>query len=438
MRYSSALPVLLALASLTACGAASDGDPDEALPSVAQEAKGGGAPPTIDPARELMITDLSVVEDPTRTVATTALPSAAAPWTFGRLVQQMAGDHDASDFVLHLLESWETDQALNGFTATARPSIRTLVIEPWLRKSGGTKLDFRFAPFRLLAIVNRLDLRDTLGGKHNLDAGEGRFVFGVLDEAGNKLPFTVIFEYEQPAAKGKDIQAWAESWHALGSLPFGPGYNQALQAITSAFAGPNCPDKPNKSCLNQIRTNDAALAADGTDPNLSTGKLWELREFHLSSSTGYLEPHTTKQTPDESLNGSSPLSSFLRANAAGILANTQPLPSTMTAAANVAPTGHVWNAPGAVNPEVRFQFAVNTCNGCHTTETNTRFLHVKTRAAGQPAGLSTFLTGGTAVDPVTGQTRSFGDLAKRASDLAYVLTADPKALEGKTKKVKSH
>ena len=64
------------------------------------------------------------------------------------------------------------------------------------------------------------------------NAGEGRFVFGVLDNGGQPLPFTVILEYEQIATSRAQLRGWAQQWHALGALAFGEPFNAALQQIT--------------------------------------------------------------------------------------------------------------------------------------------------------------------------------------------------------------
>src|SRR5262245_12408905 len=67
------------------------------------------APPapacTIDVDKELWIRDLSVVEDPLRTtyVANPTNPSQGV-WTFGRLMENMAGNNDPSEFVLHMFK----------------------------------------------------------------------------------------------------------------------------------------------------------------------------------------------------------------------------------------------------------------------------------------------------------------------------------------------
>ncbi len=391
----------------------------------------------IDAARELMIVDLSVVEDPIRTrwprpapspnplLATAARPApgggvvvanpSQAKWTFGRLMADMAGANDPADFVLRWLRQWEVDQTINGFVAPARPQIGAQIIDPWLAASGGARLDLSKAPFRLLAIVNRLDLRRNPSYSAG-NAGEGRFVFGATDPAGNALPFTVIFEYELPARTLGDVKAWAQAWHELGSIPFGPAYNAKLEANTDRYAGRGvAPLRPNGSSINQVRTNEIALASP-----------WELREFRLESRGGQLVQVTAKQEVDASLFGTTALADFVNANEVTILAGRHTVPPAMLAAA--APARFVLQAPGIRNPEARHKVAVATCSGCHFRETGTGFTHVGPRSPGQTAPLSGFLTGIAAPDPLTGAPHAFNDLAARAADLRHVLTTSTVAL----------
>src|SRR5262249_59164334 len=78
------------------------------------------------------------------------------------------------------LQTWQANQTINTFNVPARPNINTQIIQPWLAASGGASLDLGIAPFRLLAIVNRLDLRTGSGGYggSTRNAGELRVVFG--------------------------------------------------------------------------------------------------------------------------------------------------------------------------------------------------------------------------------------------------------------------
>ena len=405
---------------------------------------------------QLMITDLRVVEDPIRT---NPRAGANATWTFKYLIENMAGKQDPSEFAMNWLKQWETDRLINGHIAPARPAIRQLVIEPWLKASGGRKLDLAKAPFKLLAIVNRMDLRvheDT----RVATAGEGRFVFGVLGSDGKPLPplagdaaggFTVIFEYELVATKMDQLRDWAMRWAQLGEHPLGsPLYNQALERITRSFTDRNsAPAKPNGSSLNQVRTNELAL-----------GSLWELREFGIDAVSGQLQQRTTAVTPDVlTLNGTPALAELINNNEAALLNETFVPSKEHLAASSIAgpfqfsdfPNNSVgrtftaielfapfydipWSAAGIRSNEARHSFALNTCGGCHRSETGTGFLqigfptnHKLPRSLGTAAALAGFLTGIDTLDPVEpATTRRFGDLERRKADLeALIATFGP-------------
>jgi hypothetical protein len=368
---------------------------------------------------ELMITDLSVVEDPLRTTHEgPAHDPRSGVWTFARLMEDMAPSPEAAPaFVEALFQSWLTDQTVNGLTVGARPSIQQTVLDAWPRSPDGA-LDLRRAPLRLLAIVNRMDLRDLDQG----NAGQGRFVFGVLGPDGSALPFTVIIEYLLPASTEADVLDWAHVWHKLGRLPVpSEKYNAALQKITRRFARRDAmPGRPNGSALSQLRTNEIALDAP-----------WELREFTLSPATGFLQPATVKLTPDLPFNGTSTLADFINQNESVILQDRHTVPEVFQGAPFLAgsalnPRDELrrlvrWEAAGIHNNEARHHFSLNTCNGCHGDETKTFFLHISPRDAGEPSGLSLFLTGTTVQDPVTGADRVLNDLQRRADDLSALV-----------------
>lgn len=364
-------------------------------------------PNQLDANKVFMIHDLSVVEDPVRTNG--------GVWSFGHLIKNMVGSNDPSLFVMEWLQHWEKDQSVNGHLIPARPSIRELVIDPWIKASGGLPLDFSKAPFRLLAIVNRMDLANVATyGNSSVSAGEGRFVFGVLDPTGNPMPFTVIMEFELLAQTNVEILQWILQWEALNTLKFGPRYNQVLEKLTRRFTAANvAPAKPNGSALNQLRTNEIALAGP-----------WELREFVISPLSGLLTQTTVKQTPPDSLNQSLEIADFINVKEADILAGRHIVPEKLLGGSSFAP--QLWNAPNIRNPEARHLFALQTCNGCHTDETGTVFLHVAPRAQGEAAFLSGFLTGTSVPDPITGTPRTFNDLERRK---IFFLTLK-KSLEG--------
>ncbi|HET7538645.1 MAG TPA: LamG domain-containing protein [Polyangiaceae bacterium] len=67
-------------------------------------------------------------------------------------------------------------------------------------------------------------------------------------------------------------------------------------------------------------TNGSALAELRTNEIALSGSLWELRAFALSPSTGLLAETTVKETPDLGFNNSSTFASFVNQNAAAIIA----------------------------------------------------------------------------------------------------------------------
>jgi hypothetical protein len=392
----------------------------------------------VDPERELMVRDVSVVDNCERTTWGPCLGRVTGAWTFGHLIAGVAGTNDPavlSTFVLNWLSHWQRDVTVNGFRIPQRPNISTVLINPWLAASGNTgQLDMRKAPFRLLAIVNRVDLRRQ-PAYGNGNAGEARFVYNVLNisDPGNPVPtqFNVIFEYGISAGTCDDIRAWGQRWHDLGSIPFGESYNVALQSITDTFTkiGAN-PAKPNGSALNQLRTNEIALLSP-----------WELREFGLSpaSTTGPFAPlpliqTTVKQTPNHStvagqdLLGSQPVADFINQFRAQIIDGTYVVPATFEggpflggATVNQIDFWNGNNSPPIIDNLARHLFSLNTCNACHGRETDTGFKQIEPRQANVRAALSRFLTGETVVDPIDGTVRAFNDLKRRADDLCHLL-----------------
>lgn len=376
----------------------------------------------VDFGKELLISDLSVVNDPLRTTYVPFDPSNpdAGAWSFGRLMENLSPNQNVSEFVLNWLSTWANDVTVNGDLVEARTTIINRVIRPWVQNSPATGLDMNVAPFRLLAIVNRMDLRSIPDSSalRAGNAGEGRFIFGVLDEAGNPQQFTIILEYELLADTVEEVQQWAAQWHALGELEFGEAYNLALRDITDRFTLANiAPSKANGSALNQLRSNEIALAAP-----------WELREFNLSSETGNLFLTTVKLTPKLETNGSARLAGFINQNEAAILEETHVIPNIALGAHSRSSTNPgsnlTWDAPGINNPVARHKFALNTCSGCHTVETSTGFLHVSNRPVSQAATLSPFLSGAISVnDPAgSGEIFNFDEPQRRIDDLNSLLT----------------
>jgi len=406
--------------------------------------------------RSLMVTDVGVVNDPTRT-SDPCTPGPHTPggdWTFARLMTEMAGPNPPSDFVEDWLDHWLTNQTVNGFVAAARPNIQSLIIDPWRAASGGGALDLELAPFRLLAIVNRVDLRGGGSAYGGGDAGEMRFVFGLLDDQCVPQPMTVILEYGVPRSGCFAVRDWAQKWWALQTkVPGTPAYNNALAALVEevVVAGA-APSKPNGSAINQVRTNEIAIAAP-----------WELREFRLGQpsdpsnlvqTTVALTPHDgfkpvhlnddpgmpALDTNPATVSGTVAIDNYVSSHLGSLCPPVSVLPTHDFTGSAAALLGASSQSPGDPDQPPPFGFvfwkllnlsnsaltcerhtlSINTCNACHSGETQTRnFLHVNsTVPLGSPATLSGFLTGINVPDPAVGApTRRFNDLLRRARDL---------------------
>ena len=445
-------------------------------------------PPPSLKDHSLTITALDVVEDPTRTYNfCTQTGNIDGPWTFKTLMKEMAKtspgavvtDIQLSDFVTNFFNEWFGSKVVNGETVAGRILVDRL-LQSWRGKSQVLpppnvprgKLDMRAVPFKLTAIVNRLDLRGNSGyGRSN--AGEARFVFCMMSTQGcDEAPFNIIFEYGVPKKNCGDIQEYANEWYALNGMSFNdPQFNVRLQAITDQFTlCGTSPSKPNQSSINQVRSNEKALHEF----------LWELREFHLDNSTGQLKSATTAQSPAVKYNAKTNnadvqlLASFINTKQSAILAGRYKVPlyyngtpflggHDFTGKSGVIPPlmpigmpsgiePHHWNGTTTAGPsfinsdDARQQFSLNTCSGCHSGETQTGFTMIDPVPYGTPARLSGFLTGtpGIAVNGVTpvdldgpngmmnvpdpagrassNNLRRFNDLQRRADDLQALVS----------------
>jgi hypothetical protein len=199
----------------------------------------GGGPgpcaPVIDRSKSLMITDISVTEDPVRTFnPCTGVGNPNGAWTYKTLMKNMANELSTGITVDSLtrewLDSWllgtprltpgtvnlqVNTQVLDSRVHPVAPvttqatTVLHTIIKPWLRAAAGnpaTVIDslpssanywkrlwrrlvakgvdvMSFAPFKTTAIVNRVDLRGNSGYGGGLsNAGEGRIVFSIIKD----------------------------------------------------------------------------------------------------------------------------------------------------------------------------------------------------------------------------------------------------------------
>jgi len=415
----------------------------------------------------VFITSPAVVLDPARTWdPCTGAGTQGGVWTFAHFIREMANGSGSTpeDFVRDWLAQWLNNYTVNGDVVLARPQMFNQVIQPWAVASGVTAtlttstttgirtlslsgpLNLNIAPFRLEAIVNRIDLGEKSGGGGGygsvsgapLTSGELRFIFGVVqpspwgagsDATCGKKRFTTIFEYGVPGGGCPAAVAWAQQWTALGAMPgFTAAYLAQLQAMTeSVVLHGAAPAKGNQNAINQIRTNELAIAGGGP---------WELREFTLSvenpaantdtPTSGPLRAHTVAQTPNDgafsAAGGDATVNAFVTGPVTAGLVLPVVLPNQCDSSytvpylsgglpfrggnALVGPPGgiNLWKANLApATPDgicARHMFSLTTCQGCHHNDSgtnglggSTNFVHIDPLST-IPVTLSKFLTGG--------------------------------------------
>ncbi|WP_039917049.1 hypothetical protein [Cellvibrio mixtus] len=442
-------------------------------------------PALVNPSNALVINDTLVVANPSLTfdvcnsdgIGNNVNPNAA--WSFKTLISNLNNEATSGmtdqQFANDWLRSWINNQNVNSFLIPARGNIKDY-FQGWDGVNAST-LNMDRLPFRLLAIVNRIDLASipAYGTTAANKPGEIRFVFGLLSRnnsgqcVNGGIPFsnemTAIFEYKDATTNCAGLKDLANKWIALDSLGVSSGrgsaaYLNALKAITDTVTAPNV-DK-----LNQLRTNDFAF--DGFNSFMEP---WQLREFVINPTSKRLVSTTIKQTPeparfrqpgtgtpDELL-----MKSYLDSEASNILCESHQVPeifnsqpflgghadyesvTTWTIRPNVSalPTAYpgcyqTTIVPGTdaglsfndrMTSEIRHKFAVNTCDDCHAAETATRFVHIS------PINrqLSGFMQGIEVTDPrIPSLKRKFNDLARRNQALvgtaATSCTTDPRIL----------
>jgi hypothetical protein len=343
---------VLATALCLACGS----EDSETLPSLKSvEVPEACADLPVDRFRELMVVDEFVTDDPR------GKNTDSGPWSFRHIVETVTpAGMTPSDYVRNVFESWDRVNKINSYSVIPRPEVRSVLICPWLKRNpengcdadckscDAEVLDLAQAPFRLMAIANRLDLRYQRTA--HAPAGEGRLAFGLTNGASDDpdatpLRMTVIFEFANPTQNGETPREWAERWHRLGEegLPE-DDFKASLQEITDALIS--------AESLRQIRTNERDLEWR-----------WEFREF-VPDASGVPQPSVTTNTPDASMNGSLQLREYLLANRDKVMAEIGVVPDRLCGGA--APGILVWRAD--VDEPLRKAFANQTCNGCHMTE----------------------------------------------------------------------
>ncbi len=315
------------------------------------------APIAVDRHKELLVTDRAVLSG-----ARVDGARAEAPWSFRHLVEALAAPGDAQAFVATWLASWQstsTAPAQGSLALLPRPDVRSELVCPWLRLTPANgcdetcahctseTFDLARAPFRLLAIVNRLDLAETPQGCKD-DAAEVRFVFvATTPGASTTLPFNVIFEYGANGANGAEA-ADPRAWHGLASLA-DERYAGTLERIMRSVT-----DLPHPS-LKQLRTSENLGTSRGTS--------WELRQFERGD-TG-LAASALTNTARDAVDDTPALADHVNAHFSEITSGDNAITSDLRAAFSTMPRADFrWTTPDGPSSMVDL-FGLSTCNGCH-------------------------------------------------------------------------
>ena len=419
--------------------------------------------PTIIYDRELVITAQKVVDDPCRT-KWTAIPGCdpatqQGRWTAWYLFDQMRGTSSTSEIIHRFFETFDSKQVINTFELQERKGARGL-LNAWrkasgcaapgdpnvpakvnwdtvwwdnkVQKTGQCTLDKTKAPFRLLAVVNRMDLRPGTGtggyGGKSGEAGEGRLVFGFVPfkngkpDPADKLDATVIFEYRLPP-KFNNVPTWANDWHALAQFdPSTENFKALLQKRPDEFVrrGLQFGAPNNGSALAQIRTNEI-------DFQTPQPLQWSLREYALSClpdqpncsiNKRYIVPREVAMTPDLSWNSSerfADLEAYMNTHSLAIMTASHPVdklePTTKLPFQGAESLAHenfnnilgvLWgwspekdvlvNVAGPNGLYVRHMFGLTTCIGCHYNETATFNMFIRSRIEGSSSLLGEFVS----------------------------------------------
>jgi hypothetical protein len=395
--------------------------------------------------KELLITHPKVVDS--------ELAEYPGPLSFGKIIEELAGKRDPAEFMEEWCGLWEKQQTVNSFKVPGRKGMRDAVIGTWQQADGYEpspeepikpwKTNLSNAPFRLLAIANRVDLVGTIRRDKGLDEnilqlfprrpvnstppvavmfggsssgspyystkvpGELRIVYTLVDPVGEPVEggFNVILEYPLMKPKegitdlkeGRDwLARQASQWHALGALEFDdPNYLSQLGALVSAQTSTSDETTP---VIRQMRTNDGAF-----------GKHREFRECRIVGGKWVQQPVAGTPATQFAVMGrprSRLFAKYINENAEVIVSGSNFVSPTFRLSSSsrkglpfLGGSAHIpatsdnfhWNAKGIRNNKARRMFSMNTCNGCHARETGTKGMHVSPRRKGEESQLSAFL-----------------------------------------------
>lgn len=371
----------------------------------------------------------------------------------------------------------ESPMAKLGTVAEIENTYREQILDRWDVGPDEDVLADPNGPFRLLAVVNRIDLAGDIDGRAGGSQllaedqrkwfGEGRLVFGLTSTLdGKPYPMTLIMEFRLPALReagftadttsfeidptfdpiagpidaaawAQGRQRWARVWRELSRYPLNsPSYKALLRDIVTVFARPE----------NHIALRVGELVQDASGEQGSIRE-FEYREFYTTAGFQFGTRHARREpvtcagplplladVVDEEWNPStqdfdydyklrrilSPTESEALRSACGGF----PFGGGTDVEEGIELRAHfarfrsqtVWPAldGDAANEAQRHALAIGSCSGCHGRETKTTGFHIAPRGPNADSLLSPFLSGPVDVTPIAGgETYSYDELARR-------------------------
>jgi hypothetical protein len=304
--------------------------------------------------------DVLLVRDPLFTDSSKATNDGF--FSFGQTVRRLI-PNNTEKATEDWFRTWHHPQLINGFLIPARAP--QILLDVWPRQWMNVNLDLNQSPFRLLAIVTRLDLRSKAE-----PGGEVRLIYGAYDIfSGRPLDLTIIFEYglQNPSDNAANDEIAASRWAGrLNKISHLPRLEDKIEAWENIFSQIN-------GQLRRVRTNDFLFDF-----------VWEFRQFRVQDGAFVLE--LLNDTPDLVFNAER------KSELVNVLGSGKPIPKELLTGSSLLVSDHFfWLENENLPPGVKQEFAMKTCNGCHGAESRTIFTHIATRELGQRAHISNFL-----------------------------------------------
>lgn len=312
---------------------------------------------TVNINKELFITDATVIDN-----AEASEKGSLSFYSIFKKFSRTSTDKNIRQALLQWLDEWNRKQLDSGVEVTPRS---TSSLKWFWPKDHLGELSLEDAPFVLSSIVFRPDLMATSKQSGRLIDGELRFIYNLIDaQNGSAEQFSLIFEFPLFADQGLD---WVAQIHDLGKMDWDNRYLKKIIDITNKLDQQEA----------RLRTNEFYLAFE-----------WDLREFQVNNKTGQIQLQPLPKTPrldfDMTPDLTTQLQQWILGSATAIQSGDYELPLLFqTGNAPITSESFGWmntNPSIAMDEKLRHQFSIQSCNGCHASETKTRFTHIEPRS----------------------------------------------------------